>query len=174
MNLMELLPKVWENAPEMAAIQDALTPLAKQAQLDMEGCFAQLNPETATWGLDIWEQALGLATDLSLPEAFRRSRIISKLRGQGTTTAEMLKNVAERYTDMDVEVGEYPPEYRVEIRFVGALGSPANLDALTKDLSEIMPAHLARDYIFKYQTGTLPVYSGFFVHMGDDMTLTME
>lgn len=113
----------------------------------------QLNPQTATPdGLAIWEQALGIPIDESRDVSFRRSRVIAKLRGRGTTTVAMIQNTAESFSNGAVAVTEYPKDYRVEIKFVGTVGTPPNMDDLTVALREIMPAHLHWEYIIIFNT----------------------
>lgn len=111
----------------------------------------QLWPETATWGLSTWEEALGLPTDVSKDVESRRTRIVSKLRGSGPVTVEMIQNVAASFSGGDVEIIEYPAEYRFEVKFVGTIGIPPNMDDLTAALEEIKPAHLAYTYVIVYR-----------------------
>lgn len=83
---------------------------------------------------------------------YRRSRIRSKLRGSGVTTVALIESVAESFSNGDVAVTEYPAQYRLEIKFVGTIGIPPNMDDLTASLREIVPAHLQWDYVLIYNT----------------------
>ncbi|MFQ8758277.1 MAG: putative phage tail protein [Intestinimonas sp.] len=116
------------------------------------GLIDQLDVNKATWGLSCWEASLGLDVDVSRPDAYRRTRILSKLRGQGTTTVAMIQNVAESFYNGQVAVEEQPEAYRFDIRFLSSIGVPPNLDDLSAALEEIKPAHLAYDYIILYRT----------------------
>lgn len=113
---------------------------------------AQLALDTATWGLTLWEKALGLSPEAGKDPEYRRSRCRSKLRGQGTTTAAMLRNVAESFSNGAVEIIEYPAESRFEVKFVGTIGVPPNMDDLTAAIEDIKPAHLAYSYLILYRT----------------------
>jgi uncharacterized protein YmfQ (DUF2313 family) len=106
--------------------------------------------DTATWGLQEWEKLLGLPTDLSksLPE--RRSVVRSHIRGSGTVTVSLLKNVAESYDNGHIEVTEDPELYRFTVRFADTLGLPPNLDDLKAAIEAVKPAHLFVEYEFKY------------------------
>lgn len=152
MRLTEYLPDFWDKSAEVLAIQRAMEPSVAQAWADRDGLLAQLNVRTATWGLEQWEASLGLPVDVSKPLAHRRTRVISKLRGQGTTTVAMIKNVAESFSNGEVEVLEHPAQYRFDIKFVGTIGLPPNMDDLTAAIEDIKPAHLAYDYIIMYRT----------------------
>lgn len=152
MRLGEYLPGIWADSAEVLAIQDAIEPEVVGVWAARDGLMEQLNVATATWGLKAWERALGLDVDISKPVEYRRTRILSKLRGQGTTTVAMIRNVAESFSNGAVDVIEHPAEYRFEIKFVGTLGIPPNMDDLTAAIEEIKPAHLAYDYIIVFRT----------------------
>jgi len=143
---------IYGNSKEAEAVQEGY-----QAALD--GLFSsvldahtQVFVLTATWGLDLWERYLGLTVDRSLSEAVRRERIISKLRGTGTTTVAMIKNVAESYANGEVEVAEQNELYQFTIKFISQKGKPAGLDQLKNAIEEIKPAHLGVIYVFVYTT----------------------
>ena len=52
----------------------------------------------------------------------------------------------------EVEVTEYPSLFKLEITFVSRIGVPPNIDDLTTALKEILPAHLAWDYVYIFRT----------------------
>lgn len=145
-DLIERLPPFYRNSPEMVTIQASLTGLARELWADRNDWAEQLCPDTATWGLSIWEEAVGIPTDRTRPYAYRRSRVIAKLRGAGTTTVAKIKSVAESFSGGEVEVIEDAAHYRVSIKFTGTLGVPPNMDDLTATLREILPAHLGWSY----------------------------
>ena len=159
MNLLEYLPDVY-GGPEVRAIQGALDDQVKALWAARDGLFDQLNVETATWGLETWERALGLTVDVSKPYDYRRSRIKSKLRGQGTTTVAMIQSVAESFSNGQVDVIEQPGAYHFDVKFTGTIGIPPNMDDLTAAIEEIKPAHLEYDYIIIFRTyGQLRKYT---------------
>ena len=151
MSLVNALPER-HRSTEAGHIQYAITPLVDEYDRSHEDRMAQLWPQMATWGLSSWEAALGLDTDVSRAVEFRRSRVISKLRGTGTTTVTMLKNVAESYANGQVEIHEKPAGYAFDVEFVGTIGVPPNMEDLTAAIEEIKPAHLAFAYIIRYRT----------------------
>ena len=151
-NLMTMLPIQYVNSPEVTELQQSLQHWADKMQSDRDDLFDQLHLRSATWGLELWERALGLETDISRPRPFRRSRIESKLRGLGTTTKALIKQVAESFSNGEVEVVEYNDEYRFDVVFTGTVGIPPNMDDLTAAIEEIKPAHLAFAYVIVYRT----------------------
>ncbi|MED4971317.1 YmfQ family protein [Parageobacillus toebii] len=112
--------------------------------------LAQFAIDTATWGLADWERICDIPTDESKPIEQRRSVVKSKLRGIGTVTVALLRNVAESWYNGEVEVTEQPSLYTVKIKFVSRLGVPSNLTDIQNALREIIPAHLAISFEFSY------------------------
>ncbi|MBE6831069.1 MAG: DUF2313 domain-containing protein [Ruminococcaceae bacterium] len=152
MTLIDMLPPNYKGSDPDIQIQAALNKQVQKLMDAKDDLLLQLNVRTATWGLAIWEKALALTTDVSKPVEFRRSRIESKLRSQGVTTKAMIKNVAESFSNGIVDVDEHAAEYRFDIKFIGTLGIPPNMDDLTAAIEEIKPAHLAFVYIYTFIT----------------------
>ena len=151
MQVIDYLPGFYHNSPEVQAIQQALEPEAQRLRQETEQIARQLALDTAEWGLDYWERALGIPVDVSKPLEFRRSRAASKLRGQGTATVALLQNVAQSFANGQVDILEYPSEYRFEVKFTGVIGIPPNMEDLSDAIEEIKPAHLTYSYIILYR-----------------------
>lgn len=125
--------------PEIDTLNADITDLINQ-------CFV----DTATWGLDYWENFLGIATDHSKDIDYRRTVIKSKIRGSGTVTVSLVENVANSFNNGQVKVIEHPEISTIEIQFVSSYGIPPNLSDLQNALNSIMPAHLAIIYTYLY------------------------
>lgn len=143
MNLRDLLPDFYANSPEMMALQDAFAMEITAAQAARDDCFLQLDVNTATWGLALWEMAYGITTDNKLPLELRRAQIKAKMGGAGTTRLEMIESVAQNYTDGKVIVEEIASEYKFKIKYMDVLDFRPDKKALIKTIDEIKPAHLA-------------------------------
>lgn len=152
MPLIDLLPPYYASSPEVVELQGAFNTQAEAVAAMKNDMFAQLDLHTATWGLKYWEKAYGLKTDVSKPYDYRRTRILSKMRGQGSVTKDMIQNVAQSFSNGQVEVIEHNDEYQFEIKFTGSLGIPPNMEDLTAAIEEIKPAHLAYNYVIIYRT----------------------
>lgn len=150
--LIARYPDFYAGSPEFVDMQNALEPEALALWTARDSLMDQLCVNTATWGLQYWEQTLGITVEQGKDLEYRRSRIRSKLRGSGVTTVALIESVAESFSNGDVAVTEYPQAYRLEIKFVGTIGIPPNLEDLTASLREILPAHLAWDYVMVYNT----------------------
>nr|DAF51921.1 MAG TPA: tail protein [Siphoviridae sp. ctOb14] len=147
-NLMKYLPWYYQNSRVMKEIQDSISKEFGALTYFVKDLEKQFFIDTATWGLSIYERELGLKTNLSLTYEERREIIQAKLRGRGTTTKVMIKNTAEAFSGGEVDVKEYPEEYRFVIQFIGIKGIPRNMEGFIDMLETIKPAHLA--YSFKY------------------------
>lgn len=152
MHLMDHLPERFQISPETVAYETGLEAGLCPLLFLRDNCFQQLDLNIATWGLNLWEMAYGLQTEAKKPYEYRRNRIISKMRGQGTVTAAMIQNVAESFAGGDVEVIENSKEHRFVIKFVGLYGVPPVLNDLSAAIDEIKPAHLAYSYAYTYLT----------------------
>jgi hypothetical protein len=107
----------------------------------------QLAIDTATWALELYEKELGILTDLNRPYEERRSTIKSKWRGAGKVDSNLIKLVADAYTNGDVKVSF---DGKIHIEFESVYGIPPNIEDLKQALEDIKPAHLAIAYMFKY------------------------
>lgn len=107
---------------------------------------------TSTWALSDWEEELGLPPAPGQPDSERQSRIVSKLRGTGTATIRVVKEVAESYDNGAIEVSEDYPEYKVTIIFVDTTGVPPNIDDLKAAVRDVVPAHLSLEFVYNYLT----------------------
>lgn len=146
------LPKFYETSRISGAIMDSQGTELDQLRLTLDELLQQSFVGTATWGLDIWEKQLGIKTDPTKPVSERRSNIVSKIRGTGTVTIELLQNVAQSFDHGTIEVTQQPALYQFTVHFVDTLGLPPNIDDVKAAIEEIKPAHLSVQYSFRYLT----------------------
>ena len=97
------------------------------------------------------EEDVGLVPDTSADIETRRGRVLSKLRGTGTVTKTMMKNVSKSFVNGDIEIIEYPSKYCFAVKFTSKTGVPYNLEDIKAMIEEIKPAHLSVEYIFTYR-----------------------
>lgn len=140
--LMSYLPENYPASKETVAFQEALQPEAGVMWEARDDLLAQLDPYTATWGLDYWEAGLGLSNGQGIGADIRRRAIVAKLQGRATTTPEVIKTVAETLLGVPVKVVEVFGEYRVELVVEPGFVPGAELARLKEQLKQIMPAHL--------------------------------
>lgn len=147
-DLMKYLPRYYYDIYEIERLQEGISTEIGLQRLLAEELLKQFFVDTATWGLYTWEQSLGLTINTSLTYERRREIIYAKLRGTGTTTKAMVENVASAFSGGEVQVFEYPREYRFVVQFVGVKGIPPNMGGLIDAIDDIKPSHLT--YSFKY------------------------
>lgn len=148
MNLINQLPSFYDN-PVTKPIQDSLSIEANVLKEEIENTFNQLFVESATFGLDYWEKMLGIGKN-NFDYQTRRENIKAKMRSRGTTTLEVIKNIAEAYSYGEVEIEVDHSNYFFWIVFVGSIGVPAAFEQLHETINEIKPCHLGHDYKFTY------------------------
>lgn len=151
-DLKDYLPERLLSAP-VVNLEDAFQPVIDEiaqsfAEITEYELFAQ---NTARW-IGLWETAYGIMSDPSKPIDERRSRLMSKMRGSGTTTVEMIRRVVSSFANSVCEIIEHPESYRFDIKFLGSYGLPPNMDDVTAAIEEIKPAHLAYMFIILYRT----------------------
>lgn len=112
----------------------------------------QFNISTVTWAIEVYEREVGVEPDNSKPLEQRKSVVISKMRGAGTTTKELVEMTAKAYSNGDVEVTEDNANYNVIIKFVSQYGIPSNMNDFESTLRSILPAHLGYTLQFRYLT----------------------
>ena len=141
--LAELIPERLRKIPELMAVIQAEEPEAQAAYDATVDFLAQLNVDTATWGLDLWEFEYGIQTDASKSLDARRTALKAKMRGAATTTAAQIRRIVNAYTGNDsCEVTEYPREYLVGVSYTLDLDKQDRVEACRKSLREALPAHL--------------------------------
>lgn len=98
------------------------------------------------------EAWFGVKSDPTKPLSDRRAVLIAKLRGQGVTTPEFIRNVAASFQYGEVSVDDATKPYVVNIIFESVLGVPPNMEDFIRALEEVKPAHIVFNYTYKYNT----------------------
>lgn len=146
------LPRLYENSRVVHDLMhaegvefDAL----REAHLEI---LRQALARLATWSLDEWESQLGLPPNPALTTQERQDRVVSRLRGYGTCTAAVVKQVAASYQHGTIDVVEDHAAYTVYILFTDTTGVPSNMADLQAALRAVIPAHLEIVYLFNWFT----------------------
>lgn len=152
MDLIKYLPSFYFNSEEVKNIQASIQNEDIKVKEAIKDVLNQLFVDTATWGLDSWEKYLGLKIDKSESYINRRARIKMILRGQGTTTKAMIKNVCESFVNGKVCVIENNTNYSFVIKFIDVKGIPGNIGYIKDAVDGIKPAHLNFSFEYLYNT----------------------
>ena len=145
--LLELLPPYERESKVFQEIMNAEEIEFDKLSVDISDLEKQLNIDTATWGLVVYEKELGSKIDINKPLGERRSVIKSKWRGTGKVDRALIKTVVDAYTNGGVDVGF---DGKIIITFNDVKGIPPNLADAQRAIENISPAHLAVVYEFAY------------------------
>jgi hypothetical protein len=145
--LIEYLPLIMRKSKVIQEIYNVAEQKFTVLDTSLEDIKRQLNIDTATWGLVIYEKDLKIKTDLNKPLNERRAVIKSRLRGSGKIGQLQIKLVADSYTNGNVLVSF---NGHIVVKFTSVRGIPSNLDDLKVVLEDVRPAHLRIDYEFSY------------------------
>lgn len=150
--LLASMPRYYRTSNTVQNLAGAYEQEAMLAIERMQAVCNQRFVDSADFSLKDWEQELAIKPNETEPAEQRRSKIVSKLRGQGTVTIALIKNVAESYANSEVEVTENPTAYSFTVKFVGNKGIPPNMADLKVALEDCKPAHLAYAFSYTYNT----------------------
>ena len=144
MNLVKTLPDYYADSPPITELERVLGLASGQLLDAKDDTLNQLWTDSATWALDLWEQWTGLPTDRTKPISVRRQRVLAKIRGQGTTTVELIAGIVASFGYLDAQVGiiEHPDEYGFEVVISDLAAAPTEVSGITDAINEVKPAHL--------------------------------
>lgn len=151
MLLKDYHPNFLVNSKTFGALLDTMQTEHNTLESNLTDLVNQLYISTATWGLDAWEQFLGVETKNNSFE-FRRSVLKGKLSETSTTTKQALKSAALAFDTGEIEVTESASTYSFKIKFIGRKGVLPNLEGFLGMVETLKPAHLAYTYEFTYNT----------------------
>lgn len=149
-DLTKLLPDFVTEKKEMSEIYRSQGYEAGYLECVLKDMEDQCYIPTATWNLERWETVFDINSNLNLTYEQRREILFAKIRGQGTTTVQMIKETAAAFSGGEVDVIEDNPSSRFIVRFIGIKGIPRNMQGFISMLEEIKPAHLAYDFEYRY------------------------
>lgn len=98
------VPEHLEAEAKSLAIIVALTDQALAARAAVLDAADQAHIATATWGLELWEDLVGIVPETGATDADRRKAITAKLLGAGTCNAGMISDIAKALTGCDAVV----------------------------------------------------------------------
>lgn len=148
--LKSYMPPYLLDSNVLQQIFNAIGPELDNFNISKEDLFAQCFIDTATWGLDLWDQFAGTQTrQLDINE--RRNVIKVKLMTRPPCTKSTLLYILKNLTD-DAEINENYAEYSFDVilKTKSLLGSKLNY--IMEQLDLIKPAHLDYKIIIDYLT----------------------
>lgn len=150
-NILDMYPEHLKNK----TIKEILRVEQEQLELEekaIDNLIREFFIDTATFSLDTWAKFAGIEDDPLLELDIRRSNIKAALKSKETTTVEVIKSIAESYSNGTCEIIEDYANYKFTVKFTGTVGVPSRIDEIRKIIDKVKPAHLAYDFEFKYRT----------------------
>jgi len=147
-DLLRYLPKYERKSKLIKEILDSAAKELLNTKKGLDDLQKQFFVSTATWGLDIWEEMLGLQK-VELSEEERRQRIFNKLLSNTVATKYFVEKYLKNITGKDIVVYEDFDNYSILIPNWED-GIPSNVLQIVYPLREFIPAHLR--IIFEYRT----------------------
>ena len=150
-NMLASLPTAYRKDAWVIALLSAIAGVDDAQRADADETAQQMFLDSMTWALAIEERIAGItpAAGASLEE--RRSVLQAKWRSAtGKCDVDLIQRVCDSWKNGEVDVDFVDGE--IVLRFVGAYGVPdADALAALKDaVQEVIPAHLAVKYLYRY------------------------
>lgn len=150
LNLFPLAPDYVTEKTEMSEIYSTESYSVGYLQHALADIIDQCFLSTASWSLKRWENIFAVETNRALTHSQRRELLLTKIRGQATSTIELLKKTAEVFSGGEVNIIEDTANNKFTIRFVGVKGIPQNMQGFVSLTDEIKPAHLVCVFEYRY------------------------
>lgn len=140
-DILRYLPEFLAKSPRFKAANDADSKEHDTIRLDLQDLLDQFYVASATYGLEEWEEMVGITTDTSLSYEARRANVLAKLRKTESVTEAFLTELINRYiADQQGYILSYPAEYRIEILYHG--GQVMDYGKLRGAINTYIPAHI--------------------------------
>lgn len=109
--------------------------------------------DTAVKALQIHAKDLGITIGSSLSLRQQRELITAHYRASfEQTTEETIQSIASAFSNGEVEINETETPGIYEIKFVGSIGIPDNMEGLQATIATTVPAHLMFIYTYVFNT----------------------
>lgn len=146
--LLEMLYKQYQGDPWVQALYQAAGGKLDDVELGIADLHDQRFFDTATWGLAIYERALGITPRAGQTLEERRSIVSAKWRTGGKVDLVLLQVIVDAWKNGEVEVGFQ--NGKITLVFCGAYGVPEDMDSLMDAIGQAKPAHLPVVYQIRY------------------------
>ena len=142
-SLFSYLPDTYKKSKVMKDILAQQETQLDKARERQDEIAQDVYPST-TMRPELWEYAIEPVEDLER----RRKNIIAKMRGAGTVTLQLAKDIVQAYTDGEVTAEEDNDDCMLHFEITSATAGIADADIMRKQLYETIPAHIDFQYRF--------------------------
>lgn len=153
MNLMDNLPQaIYGDNLTMVELQEILSELMTQANIDLDNVINQFFLDTASTLLSRHEKIYGIEVNTQNSDQYRREAIRAKVVATSVPTKQNIKEAIESFIGVEVEIIEDIPSQHFTVKFVGQKGIPEDVELLRITIDTIKPAHVSYEYEFTWNT----------------------
>ena len=150
-NMLSSLPTAYRKDAWVIALLSAIAGVDDAQRADADETAQQMFLDSMTWALAIEERIAGITPAAGASVEERRSVLQAKWRSAtGKCDVDLIQRVCDSWQNGEVDVDFVDGE--IVLRFVGAYGVPDAdaLAALKTAVQEVIPAHLAVQYLYRY------------------------
>ena len=150
-NMLASLPTAYRKDAWVIALLSAIAGVDSAQRADADETAQQMFLDSMTWALAIEERIAGITPAAGATLEERRSVLQAKWRSAtGKCDVDLVQRVCDSWQNGEVDVDFVDGE--IVLRFVGAYGVPDAdaLAALQSAVQEVIPAHLAVKYLYRY------------------------
>ncbi|KEI96352.1 YmfQ family protein [Clostridium botulinum] len=137
---------IYEQSKVIQSIFEAIGYEWDTAGLLANDILKQFFPQTATWGLIYWEEAVNVVNKPTEEIERRRRKVIAKLQSRYAINPKRMALILKNYTGADILITEDIAPYTFEVKLTGREGFPKSLEDLYKEVKKIKPSHLSVKY----------------------------
>lgn len=147
-DVSDYLPQFYQDFAQVVAQLRTTANESTRMQAKLRELLDQFYVETSTLTLKRWEDVTDIEWIPQRSVDSQRHFIMAKLRGTGTVTVELLKEIADAFYEFDVE--EEAAKYEVNFKLVSRRGKPKNLEDIEAAIDDVIPAHIKPNFEFTY------------------------
>lgn len=150
-NMLASLPTAYRKDAWVIALLSAIAGVDDAQRADADETAQQMFLDSMTWALAIEERIAGITPAAGAGVEERRSVLQAKWRSTtGKCDVDLIQSVCDSWENGQVDVDFVDGEIILE--FVGSYGVPDAdaLSALKAAVQEVIPAHLAVAYLYRY------------------------
>lgn len=135
----------------MQAIFEAIGTEADMSVDLSDEILRNIFPQTAdSWGLTIWEQRLGLVTNISEDIEKRRKKVITRLQTKSIINPEKIGYIIRSLTGVETDVVDKVADYIFGVTLISDKAFNVDLNEVMSEIKRVKPSHLG--YLLGLQT----------------------
>jgi len=152
-DIKSYVPKYYQDSKHVQSILQTNGNESIRLHSSIYDVLDQFYIETATWGLDLWEELFGIETDYLVPIEIRREELILRFKGFYKVGVDTLLEQAEKFWESTVT--QDPSNYTVtvqitQIRAVEESLDPKKFKRFVHRMKAMVPSHIELIIKFSY------------------------